>query len=183
MRTDTITIHPDAKKLLSEHSFEIFRHDGLLCCVQRMGWSGTLNGYVAVDEKHPFYGKEYGDLVVVGDIDSVEFNGNYIGLLCATLRPETDAGMLSIDLAIKVHGGITYSKDELCGIENGLFGNLWWFGFDTIHSGDLKPFQTDIDRKYPISGDEYRNFEYVISETKKLAEQLSQYHHKTTQPK
>lgn len=171
-----ITIHHDAElKMRQENNFELFKHNGLICCVQRMNWSGNLNGYVAVPKDHPFFGKSYNDHVIVGDINEIEFNGNYIGLLCHSLSEVSDTGLLSLDLAIEVHGGLTYSRDYLQGIEDGVLSELWWFGFDTAHSGDLRPFQNDIDRKYPFHGDEYRDFEYVKNETISLADQLSKY--------
>lgn len=168
-----ITIHEKAEQMIrDENNFELFRHNGLLCCVQRMGWSGNLNGYVAVTKEHPLYGKEYGDSVIVENVEEVEFNGNYIGLLCRA-ADDLPPNMLSIDLAINVHGGITFSKGTLNGIEDGLFGELWWFGFDTAHAGDLRPFQTDIDRRFDsASYEEYRDFAYVKNETKSLADQL-----------
>lgn len=171
-----ITIHQKAEvKMREEPNFEIFKHNGLLCCVKRINWSGNLNGYVAVTKEHPFYGKEYNEHVVVGDMDSVAFNGNYIGLLCHSLSAEAQTGMLSLDLAINVHGGLTFSRGYLNGIDKDVFGELWWFGFDTAHAGDLRPFQTDIDRQYPCLDDEYRDFEYVKEQTISLAEQLSKY--------
>ncbi len=167
-----VTIHPSAEnKLREELSFELFKHNGLLCCIQRMGHSGNINGYVAVSKEHPLFGKKYSDKIKT-DKEPV-FNGNYIGLLSTSMDKERDENTYSIDMALKVHGGITYSQDGLSGIEDGLFGELWWFGFDTAHAGDVRPFQTDIDRKYPIRENEYRDFEYVKNETKELAKQLS----------
>lgn len=77
------------------------------------------------------------------------------------------------DLNVSVHGGLTYSKESLNVIDQDCLDQLWWFGFDTAHSGDLKPFQTDIDRKYLFEGDEYRDFNYVKEQTIRLAEQIS----------
>lgn len=168
-----ISIHPFAvDKICKESNFEIFRHEGLLCCISRLNWAGCLNGYVAVDKSHPFFGKEYGENFLVSDLNAVEFNGNYIGLLC---QGGNDTCLLSLDLALNVHGGITYSRNSLYGIADEVFGELWWFGFDTLHAGDLKPFQTEIDLKYPHFDDEYRDFEYVRAQTKSLAEQIAKY--------
>jgi len=41
------------EKIKSELSFQLFKHKELFCCVARMGFSGCLNGYVAVSEKYP----------------------------------------------------------------------------------------------------------------------------------
>lgn len=164
-------------KVLNEPVFELFRHEGFICCVQRMNWSGNLNGYVGVEENNSLFGKDYSAKVVVKDVAEIPFNGNYIGLLISSLEPQTEIRVMSIDMALNVHGGITFSSSVLCGIEDDLFGNLWWFGFDTAHSGDLKPIMTDIDKKYNFenSDNEYRDFDYVKDQTKKLAEQLKEY--------
>lgn len=169
-----ITIHPKAEaKFINEPVFSLFKHAGLICCIQRNMWGGNFNGYVSVPEGHPLHGKDYATLINVPDVDKVPFNGNYIGLLMAAGSPETEAGLLRIDMALNVHGGVTYADNGLNGIERGLFGNIWWFGFDTAHSGDCRVYQTDIDRKYVIHGDEYRDLEYVTEQTKQLAEQIA----------
>jgi hypothetical protein len=170
------TINPKCIKLLEELNFKLFRHQDLLCCVSRLGWSGHLCGYVAVDEHHPFFSKDYSDNVVVGNIEEVAFNGNYIGLLCHTFSDKPN-NVLSLDLALNVHGGITYAKKKIAQIDENVFGNLWWFGFDTAHSGDAKPYLSEIDRKFPLhhEDEKYRDFNFTMEETKKLAEQLAKY--------
>lgn len=171
-----LTIHPKAESLFTNETvFKLFKHADLICCIQRNMWGGNYNGYVAVNEGHPFYGKGYDTLVHVNDTEAIQFNGNYIGLLLAAASPETEVGLLRLDTAINVHGGITYADKDLNGIENGFFGNVWWFGFDTAHSGDLRVYQTDTDRKFPMNHDEYRDLAYVTAETQQLAEQLSKF--------
>jgi len=165
------TIHEDAEKMLKEHSFKLFRHNGLLCCVVRMGFSGVLNGYVAVDKTHQLYGKNYSDKIIMDE--SPEFNGNYIGLVCCALDPNRKEKEYPLDCALLVHGGLTYSSDHLSFIDKEVFDNLWWFGFDCSHCDDLKPIQSDIDREYPIGSQVYRDFKYVENETRKLAKQLT----------
>lgn len=134
------TIAKPAEEMFSEPSFSLFKHEGLWCCIQRLMWTGNLNGYVGVGEWHPWYGYDYGNEEVIAE----------------------------------VHGGITYARGELLGIEDAVLGKLWWFGFDTIHAMDLKAFQNDIDRNFqrPDGYDVYRNFAYVKEETIHLAEQL-----------
>lgn len=168
-----ITIHPKAEqKIREELSFEIFKHNELICCVQRMANSGNINGYVSITKEHPLFGKSYADKIQLNK--EPEFNGNYIGLLIHSQDEDYKDNIYSIDMALKVHGGITFSRAELSGVDKSLFGELWWFGFDTSHAGDLRPYQTAIDRKFPISEEEYRDFDYVKNETKSLAEQLTQ---------
>jgi hypothetical protein len=176
MNDNIITLHPEVgHKMMSEGNFKLFRHEGMLCCIIRMGWSGNLNGYVAVESAHPFYEKGYHDHIVVADKDNIPVNGNYIGLFCYAMSAESDTNLVPIDIAINVHGGITFSGDGISGIEPGVLGNLWWFGFDTSHCDDIKPLENHIDRQYRLKGGTYKDMEYTVAETKKLAEQLAQY--------
>lgn len=50
--------------------------------------------------------------------------------------------------------------------------DVWWFGFDCAHSGDVSP---GMSREYRmnIPGDTYRNVAYVREECRSLAEQLA----------
>lgn len=159
-------------KYLKEPVFELFLHNNLLCCIMRMPWSGNYNGYVAVESGHPLHGKNYDDKVCLAK--GPEFNGNYIGLLCASANDDHQLNIYSIDVALKVHGGITYSQKGLSGIDDNVFPDRWWFGFDTSHAGDLKPLQGEIDMRYSSMDVEYRDFEYVKEQVKGLAEQLCQ---------
>lgn len=155
-----------------EPTFRLFQSSGLWCCVVRTAYYGNLNGYCAVPKGHKLYGKVYSDKIVMDE--QPIFNGNYIGLLCAN-PDEADAGVYSLDLAIKIHGGLTYSDNSLYGIHENCLGELWWFGFDTVHAGDAKPYMTEIDLKYLSHLDEeYRSFEYVNAEVISLAKQLSE---------
>ncbi len=169
-----ITIHPDCeKKLQREPTSYLFKHRDLYCLVYRLNWSGNLNGYVAVPKSHPFYGKSYRDRVKIKSLDKIVFNGNYIGLLCA-IDPEKQ-NELSLDLAIEVHGGLTYADDGMQAIGENALGDLWWFGFDTAHCDDLKPYQSEIDKEFAFrhNTDTYRDFDYVKLQTIHLAEQLA----------
>lgn len=165
-----------AVKLLSEPTFQLFKSHGFFCCVYRMGFNGALNGYVAVPETHSLYGKDYSDKVVLKESAELKFNGNYIGLLC-TDPNEAESGIWSLDMAINVHGGLTFAADSLYGVEDSVLGNLWWFGFDTSHSGDAKPYHDEIDRKFKSLRDteQYRDFDYVKEQTISLAQQLSRF--------
>jgi hypothetical protein len=169
------TLHPSCETAyLKEPGFSMFLSSGLICMTARNPWSGNINGYVSIGKQHPFFGKEYGDKVHVTNLEEVKFNGNYIGLLCLDID-EAEAGLISIDMALDVHGGITYSSSKFPWIDSEIFKDIWVFGFDTAHAGDLKPLQGSIDRQFNQLGDEYRDYEYVKGECTKLAEQLSMY--------
>jgi len=127
------------------------------------GWG---NGYVAIPENHPLFGKDYNDKIKC-DLSKVKFNGNYVGLFCGSLEKD-DKSEMSIDMVIDVHCGITYSDeyDKLRmsnaePIEKELpTGKYWVFGFDTAH------FE-DTSENWPK--------EKVIEETMKLKEQLESF--------
>ena len=71
------------------------------------GECGYANGYVGVNKDHPLYGVEYNEIFS----------------------------------KISIHGGLTYSghiknrKHNPTQV-NWVDEDLWWFGFDTFHSGD-----------------------------------------------
>ena len=47
--------------------------------------------------------------------------------------------------------------------------DVWWFGFDCAHSGDLVPSMLAFGASI---GDDYRSLDYVIDECSDLAKQL-----------
>lgn len=137
---------------------------------------GNLNGYVGVGSDHPLYGMDYDALYEVADM-----NG----------------------LSVNAHGGITYTgkghayvtakggpRDDLFNInlvseEGESPQDLWFFGFDTAHAGDIWPahvammqdprFSLSLSEDYPhdpFEGSEYRTFDYVKAEVLRLAEAL-----------
>jgi len=73
------------------------------------------------------------------------------------------------DVSAGVHGGLTYAdhcSGRICHEVDG-DDRVWWLGFDCLHSGDAAPkmFFDEPDARY-------RDFPYVESECRKLAEQL-----------
>jgi hypothetical protein len=111
---------------------------------------GNLCGYVGVTKEHPFYNRHYDDP------------------------------------AVQVHGGLTYAahcKPEfgICHVpESGEDPDVYWFGFDCAHGGDLSP---GMDALLPADlkssncpsmrmFETYRSVEYVKGECEDLARQL-----------
>lgn len=130
---------------------------GLPCLIVR-NTLGNLCGYVGVDSSHPWHGIDYGQ--------------------CFKRCDETWCGHRP-DSMIEVHGGLTYAdacqtKDRERGIchipEAGEPDDVWWFGFDCAHSGDLMPYEA---LRSPGRGI-YRSVEYVKHEVAKLAKQLAE---------
>jgi hypothetical protein len=85
-------------------------------------------------------------------------------------HPKFGEGEDKLDL--EVHGGLTYSNTEDDGIH--------WFGFDCAHAGDLSPgilihlLETRIltEGYLNLRDETYRTWDYVKTETLRLAEQL-----------
>lgn len=130
---------------------------GLPCLIHR-GPSGALCGYVGVAADHPWHGHDYRD-------DRL--------------------------FAVEVHGGLTFSDgcqhgdDPSTGIchvpEPGEPDDVWWFGFDCAHFGDMSGMAwrtSDPESSFLHSialsdGYRYRDVAYVRSECARLAAQIA----------
>lgn len=81
---------------------------------------------------------------------------------------------------LQVHGGVTYGSEcagEICHVPRaGETDHVWWIGFDCAHAGDLLPGTDALIRKlgkdFFISGEVYRDLDYVARATEELARQL-----------
>lgn len=146
-----------------------FKAHGLKCAIRRNG-SGAWCGYVGVDKSHPWFEKDYSHTIKVSkEVSERPINVDKIGvinLFCAAGNADAiKDGYLDIVLAIDVHGGLTYAANG-GHIEDD--SDLWWFGFDCSHSGDLSPkYHKEYD-----NDDIYRDYEYVKIECENLAKQL-----------
>lgn len=117
-------------------------------CIIRRNPVGAWCGYVGVPPGHPYHGKGY------NEIDYEE---------------------------IDIHGGLTYAAgcdddpaNGICHIPPpGQPDDVWWFGFDCAHAGDITPGTLRYYRS-PIADDVYRDLDYVAAETTRLAAQLHQ---------
>lgn len=84
------------------------------------------------------------------------------------------------DVDVQVHGCLTFSDrarerwTEESDLD--LDPDLWWFGFDCAHLGDLVPGVLAVERRLgfgpPPDSFVYRGPEYVGAETENLARQL-----------
>jgi hypothetical protein len=130
---------------------------GLDCLIVR---NAALCGYVGVPPEHPWHGKGYSECL----------NGCGEDSYCYEHSP---------DAAVRVHGGLTFADgcneakpDHVCHVPApGRPGDVWWFGFDCGHGGDLTPLSLKYE---PLFGDEtYKDIPYVRAEVEALAEQLA----------
>lgn len=82
--------------------------------------------------------------------------------------------------SVHVHGGLTYSNvcaGHICHVpEPGEPDDVFWFGFDCNHSGDLAPSTLALaakdDRFAVMEWEVYKDIDYVRAEVESLAEQL-----------
>jgi hypothetical protein len=138
-----------------------WEHAGLPCLAVRHSRSGHWCGYAAVPPSHPLHGQPY------------------------------DAEAVTVD----VHGGLTYADrchGHICHVPKpGAPDDVWWFGFDCAHAGDVSPSYVNqrVGQGYPwpeapydhaaaVAADRfdverYRTLDYVRAETNRLAEQLA----------
>lgn len=147
---------------------------GLPCLIVR-GGGGALCGYVGVGQTHPWYGMDYNERTAECEAScDVDY--------CYTHKPES---------LIEVHGGLTFSggcqkhgqavAEGVCHVPaEGEPDNVWWFGFDTAHSGDIRPESLIWERKVGLApilspySTSYKTIEYVRSEVTALAAQLAE---------
>ena len=85
------------------------------------------------------------------------------------------------DVPAKVHGGLTYASKcagHICHVPlPGEPDNVWWLGFDCVHSDDLVPGMLHYqvhDEQYPLllHDGQYRDMTYVRREVTDLARQI-----------
>ena len=145
--------------------------EGMMCRAERQDNRGHLCGYIGVPPGHPTHGHGYDD-------DETNY--------------------------IEIHGGVTFGNHFNAGDEDEQFaellrhweqegfdtvspGEIWWIGFDCTHAYDYSDMASGDDSLfgkamakagYPIGDpnehEVYRNINYVIAETEKLARQLRQ---------
>lgn len=132
---------------------------GLPCLIVRIP-NGTLCGYVGISEEHPWFGIEYDK--------SVNRDKN---------RQNNTPEML-----IVVHGDLNYS--DFCQEDNKEHGvchqalpgqpdKIWWYGFDTSHTGDLIPSRSTFAGRLN-KNNIYRDIKYIKNQIASLAIQLKE---------
>lgn len=139
-----------------------------LPCLALRGLGGHWCGYVGVSKDHPWHGKDYDTCVRPENHEDYEGDGYHYS---CTLRG-----------VIEIHGGITFadgcehSEDPSSGICHvsapGEPDDVWWFGFDCAHLGDLSPrYNNDGIRFGEI--ETYKPLSYIEAECARLADQLA----------
>lgn len=129
----------------AEPNIEEFETFGYPCIILRQ-IGGNLNGYVGIPKEHHLYGKTYNDKIYTNK--EPIYRNNPIEMLIEAIDDKKEENEYRIGSIMNVHGGVTYSDNHfpVKGIDDKYKNQkLWWFGFDTAHSGDMRPLEPDID--------------------------------------
>lgn len=188
----SIKVITDSESLLAPWEYEPnrleFKAHGLDCLLSRgplLAWCG----YVGLTEDHPLFGYGYDERVpMLANLWEMRKHAKVhesemgLGLLLKVLTGDDTP---TPEAVFSVHGGITYSArcdGAVCHITEKP-DDLWWFGFDCSHGGDMSPGMLESRKYMPPdlvaglteihSGDIYRTMDYCREQTTKLAMQLA----------
>jgi len=129
----------------TEPNFEEFETFGYPCIILRQP-GGNLNGYVGIPKGHHLYGKSYNDKIYTNK--EPIYRNNPIEMFIEAIDNKKEENEYRIASIMNVHGGVTYSDKNCPHIETNKKykkEELWWFGFDTGHSGDMRPLDPEFD--------------------------------------
>lgn len=162
---------------------------GLPCLIVRSPMGGNLCGYVGVPREHALHGKDYSERVKPpAAFEERSYDEVRTPVLALFRAPDPD-GLIGIDIALDVHGGITFAagcghgEDPSRGVchvpGDGEADDVWWFGFDCAHCNDHSPARSVRMRELGMGdiddGGTYRDIDYVTREVRGLARQLKEW--------
>lgn len=138
---------------------------------------GHRCGYVGVSQDHPLYRTDYSattPAIIPPNGDDEIGLRNPITLLLMAGDPDN---WETPESAIDVHGSLTYS-DGGEGSDYPVISDLWWFGFDCAHYGDIPTPEAQAAETarygHPMNTHGvHRTLEYCIQQCESLAEQLT----------
>lgn len=159
--------------MAEEARFVSFESDGLPCVMIR---EHVWCGYVGVGQDHPWYGLPYNSIIKPTKDMLEKRHINDFGPMDFFLQMISDrdpAEGIEIALALRVHGGVTWSDDHVPKKEP---DGYWYFGFDCGHAGDYNPLLEEmyrwIEERSISTRGLWRDQQYVVSECQQLAAQL-----------
>lgn len=127
-------------------------------------------GYVALPKDHPLYGVSYSEKHPALRREALEHvplgKRGILPVFCDAMKGESEH--VAPDVFFDVHGGITYADGGDGYPVDG--ADLWWFGYDCSHAGDLR--QRDIGTDREDSDSVFRDADYCEAECESLAAQL-----------
>ena len=130
----------------SEPDYCRWIRNGLVCVALRDMSLGIWKGFVGLDKSHPCFGQSVEDVLKAPSMLDA-FLSIYGGICTAGYLPSR------------------YEEDAK---------KLWWLGCETSHGGDLYPLlKTTPDMDIMLSGQTYKDLNFIRRETNKLAMYVS----------
>lgn len=138
---------------------------------------GHRCGYVGIPKEHPLCGVEYNERTPAlkpNMTRSTEKMGP-IQLLAAACKEHDELN--TPEYVFEVHGGITFSGNGRG--EYPVPSELWWYGYDCAHAGDLPEPDSHMGRIYAEMqfaerDGVIRTLDFCVAECESLASQLSE---------
>lgn len=141
-----------------------------LGCIMLRQEDGTISGYVSVPTHHPLFGYQ-ADAVPIAISSSVHGGVTY-GKACEVNRFAREAWgkprKERYTVCHVTHVRLVQEYRTVQTTEDEFHEDLWWFGFDTSHPGDLVP----NCRRERNMGDVYRDQAFVYANCIALARKL-----------
>ena len=139
----------------NEKDTYIFTHAGMNCLVMRH--EGHLNGYVNIPADHLLYEQGYGDWI--DEDNTKKYTAEYSKVQKALK-------------SISVHWWLTFADHQTrVDVEWKEYDYLLWFDTAQYNDAYVVPYSEYVSYR---EGSEYRDAEYVIAETKRLAIQIAE---------
>ena len=138
---------------------------------------GHRCGYVGVSTDHPLFAVEYNEQTpkLKPNMQRTTEKMSPIQVLCAVGKSEAELN--TPEMVFEVHGGLTFSSYG--GGKYPVASNLWWFGYDCAHAGDLPEPDSRMGRMYADMhfaqhDGVVRTLDYCVAECESLASQLTE---------
>lgn len=133
---------------MNEPDLCVWEHK-LPCLAIRDMSLGIWKGFVAIDNKHPFYGKTVDDLLKLSE---------------------------GIEIFSSVYGGMSGAGRLPAKYKEFAKGH-WWIGVETSHGGDFMPLlkldNSDPDMAKMTSNQTYKDLRFIRREVNKLADLIA----------
>ena len=96
---------------------------------------------------------------------NLNFNG-YVGIPKGHILYKMSYDTIQTKYNINVHGGLTYSYEHVAGLDEKIFKDIWWIGFDTSHFMDEQVLlyiykSNDINKMFSKTYKTYKDFNFV----------------------
>lgn len=183
----------------SKYKDQIFEAYGLKCFIAK-NHLDVWAGYVGVESNHPLYKKTIYDEceVLQKNLDIIRMNGvndsNFDEFMTMARFASLmlGEGLKPIpSIVFEVHGGVTFAghiSAKETKLVIGMSKDLWWFGFHcghpgdiipginkniSIHSNNIIPSTGKVEQFSIFPNPTYKEKDYVMFETRRLAMQIS----------